>query len=435
MNYDYIKMLLTTLVSGVLIFLSTFTYASGAPLWTFTPLTATTISVPNDNTARVSYLVTNQSKKSHTLTLRPMSGVSQITKGFHVCANPFVLSQGESCRLILQIEGSQIGTSLTGGPIVCQQQSSLQCYRPNQTDILNVTTTAAVPVLSASLSNLALKTLGTARYITITNTGSVPDENVSVSSPTLPLGTSQVSTCPSTLSPGSTCTITISPGSSATSDCNAGQGSAPTPASITISATNASSVTTDVVVLSTGCIYQQGYVFSIDDTTPASTSIGGETAALTNNSSSIPWWNGEYFTTNATSFTAGATNTAQIISTERSGTYAATLCSSYSIDSQGNSPCLGDTCYFTWYLPAICQIGGTGGDAGCPPSISSMQSSLPSLIGCAGSECFSVTSAYWSSTEDSTYNAWYEYFLATPAQAISPKNSTYGVRCARNLTP
>jgi hypothetical protein len=41
------------------------------------------------------------------------------------------------------------------------------------------------------------------------------------------------------------------------------------------------SVTADIDILGYGCIYQSGYLFSIDDTTPNTTSIGGIVAGLT----------------------------------------------------------------------------------------------------------------------------------------------------------
>ncbi|MFN7097630.1 MAG: hypothetical protein ACK4PR_08760, partial [Gammaproteobacteria bacterium] len=58
---------------------------AGTPLWTFTPLTATTISVPANGTATVQYQVTNQSSKSHTLVMNSITGVTQITTGTGIC--------------------------------------------------------------------------------------------------------------------------------------------------------------------------------------------------------------------------------------------------------------------------------------------------------------------------------------------------------------
>ena len=64
-----------------------FSYA-GMPVWTFTPLTATTISVSAEGTASVQYQVTNQSGKARTLVMSPIAGVSQLTTGAGVCGNP-----------------------------------------------------------------------------------------------------------------------------------------------------------------------------------------------------------------------------------------------------------------------------------------------------------------------------------------------------------
>ncbi len=50
---------------------------AGMPLWTFTPLTPTTLTVEADATATVSYQVTNQSRRPHTLMMRNIPGVTR----------------------------------------------------------------------------------------------------------------------------------------------------------------------------------------------------------------------------------------------------------------------------------------------------------------------------------------------------------------------
>lgn len=120
-----------------------FSYA-GAPVWTFTPLTATTIYVPADSTATVQYQVTNQSNRAHTLAMSSITGVSQITTGAGICSNPFVLPfRGSSCTLSLLVNGSQLTHVITDGPIVCEQGNLLQCYQPSRKDALNITQTTA----------------------------------------------------------------------------------------------------------------------------------------------------------------------------------------------------------------------------------------------------------------------------------------------------
>jgi hypothetical protein len=116
------------LMTGLLFIVTTISYA-GTPLWTFTPLTATSLSLPRNSTATVQYLVTNQSTKSHSLVMKPIAGITQTTAGAGICSNPFTLpTKGSSCTLSLQIQGSQMTHSIMDGPIVCEQRSVFQCY-------------------------------------------------------------------------------------------------------------------------------------------------------------------------------------------------------------------------------------------------------------------------------------------------------------------
>lgn len=168
-------------------------------------------------------------------------------------------------------------------------------------DVTNVgvTCVANVTTLSASVSELALSAAGlvgaplsgSPRVIMITNTGSTVARDVAVSSPTWPAGTVSATTCGDELIAGGSCAITVTPGGTATSDgaspCSAG--SAPVPGVVQVAADNSNTVSINVVVLGYGCIYQEGYVFSIDDTTPATQSIGGTVAALENQSNGMVW--------------------------------------------------------------------------------------------------------------------------------------------------
>lgn len=113
------------------------TYA-GIPLWTFEPLTATTISVTATGTANIKYRVTNQSKKSHTLSMRLIPGITQETTAGY-CSSPFVLAYQQSCTLGLSVNGGSLSGNVVGGPIVCQGGNPLQCYQPSQANSLNIT--------------------------------------------------------------------------------------------------------------------------------------------------------------------------------------------------------------------------------------------------------------------------------------------------------
>jgi RNase P/RNase MRP subunit p29 len=142
------------------------------------------------------------------------------------------------------------------------------------------TLTPNVSTLSLSVNDVGLDAAltGTSRQITISNNGSIAAVNVAISYPVWPTGTTAFSTCGSTLAAAASCTITLTPGSSATSNC--GTGIAPTAGTITVTADDAPTSTIDAVVLSYGCIYQAGYIFAIDDTTPNTSSIGGKVISL-----------------------------------------------------------------------------------------------------------------------------------------------------------
>lgn len=146
--------ILTTLFGSLLLSFSALLHA-GSPVWTFTPLTATSISVPRNSTATVQYLVTNQSAKSHSLVMTPITSITQTTTGVGICSNPFTLSsKGSSCTLSLQVQGSQLTHSITDGPIVCEQGSTLQCYKPSPSNILNINAGANEYTIGGMVSGL-----------------------------------------------------------------------------------------------------------------------------------------------------------------------------------------------------------------------------------------------------------------------------------------
>ena len=101
-KHFFMRWMLAFLCSGLMMT----TAQAGTPLWTFEPLTETTLSVPTNVTSTVQSRVTNQSNKPHTLAMKPVQGVTQITTGANVCGNPFVLQGKGSCILSLQVNGS-----------------------------------------------------------------------------------------------------------------------------------------------------------------------------------------------------------------------------------------------------------------------------------------------------------------------------------------
>jgi len=348
---------------------------------------------------------------------------------------------------------------------------------------VDVSCVSNATILTSSVSNLALSRnngasplTGNPRIITITNSGSSTAMGVAITYPEWPVGTTAISNCGDTLAAGSSCTITITPGANATTSCTTGI--APTPGTIAVNASNANPVSTNVVVLGYGCIYQEGYVYHVDDTTPATGSISGKAVSLTDQAPRYP--SGVIWSSNSsgvydggvaiygiaeTSTTAspipstgqvagqsacngrtdGACNSTNILvyysppTTNPAITpssYAAGRCSDYSVGI-----------YHDWYLPAICEMGPASTSSGCIAGTQNIVSNLPSLLGdlnsspdtsCGfGVNC--LAGYYWSSSENS-FNpqlyAWIEYFASGGGsdQQYDNKSFQLGVRCSRALT-
>jgi hypothetical protein len=341
----------------------------------------------------------------------------------------------------------------------------------------DVTLTCTEVVLSPSVSTLALAVndtalntalIGTPREITITNTGTIEATEVSILYPTWPNGTMSTSTCGTTLAVGDSCAITITPDSAATSDCHTGI--APTPGTITVSAKDALESKIDVVVLSYGCFYQQGFLFSIDDTTPIAGSIGGKVAAA-NDQTGVFWASDgnsgpdlttilgidETSTKPSPSPTSpdyppgtpafipcpggcdGPCNTSNIVSyynfNRAAGGSAPTPLNQY---AAGVCRAISNG-YSDWYLPAICELGYGSpacGDASLP-RLQNMQSNLLDRGLLLGVGFFSLSSTQASNNPQ--HQVWVHFF--TPNQAdvlqsgagkIATNESRF--RCVRALT-
>ena len=201
----------------LLLTITTLSYA-GSPVWTFTPLTATTISVPANDTATVQYTVTNQSSRVHTLSMQSIQGITQITTGLGICGNPFVLTGKASCTLSLQVNGSQLSSPINDGPIVCEQGSTLQCYRPAVANILHITQASAITdaTITVTGSPLTLTTNGPTGTLTINNTSlivSATNITSDFTGTTLDGNVTETGNTCSNVAPQSSCTLTYTPGS------------------------------------------------------------------------------------------------------------------------------------------------------------------------------------------------------------------------------
>lgn len=401
------------------------------PLWTFVPQTPTDIVIAKGDSAQIIYTVYNQSIRPKTLVMKSIAGISQIL--------PCQLSPYGNCTLILDINGSALQGDVIGGPILCQQGNAMQCYQPNPANSLSIHLTEQAPPFQTTLSpltqNLVLSMkspgadpalIGHARLIRIKNTGSIPATNIQISTSEFPTGTSITNNgCTGTLNAGATCDIIITPGNTASPDnsanaCTLSPGTVPVPTTVAVSADNAASININVLVLGYGCIYQGGFLFSVNDSTPDTGSISGKVAALADEPGTYAWAATIPDSTAADSATDGFANTNALASPP--GQYpAAQIC----LDKieQG---------FTDWYLPAICELGRDlgGPDVGCGTTTN------PNLYSTLYTNNLGhfANDIYWSSTEFVDVLAWYQSF-ADGIWFDGVKNYNHYVRCVRAFTP
>ncbi|MFN7097462.1 MAG: hypothetical protein ACK4PR_07890, partial [Gammaproteobacteria bacterium] len=403
---------------------------------------------------------------------------------------------GLSGTVVLLNNGSDASTNSSNGPFtfstpvaegspynvtVGTQPSGQTCTVTNGSGIMGssnvtnvfVTCTPDSTTLAISVSNLALSqtgyteygvsgtpSSGVARTITITNTGANTATNLSINYPTWPTGTTASSDCSSTLSSSSSCTITITPGNTATSDgsnpCTSG--TAPIPQTITINADNASTVSTDVVILGYGCVYSGGYIYSLDDTTSATSNVAGKVVTTTNQSSGIIWSSNSSGTYDGGIAIYGISDTSTTLSPNPSSGQVAgqTACNGstdgacdtnniyvyYQNNATGapinTSFYAAGLCketisgYSDWYLPALCEMGyGASCGSSSTPTTQNIQSNLVDY-----NSLNLLAGAYWSSTEFSalpTGLARSQFFASGGGslQLANGKGSTFPVRCSR----
>ncbi len=119
--------------------------------------------LPRNFSETVRYQVTNQTNVTRTLTMVPITGVTQVTSDSGACQNPFTLSSRQSCTLTLTINGSQIpSTGISGGPMVCKTKGPSDpspdfflCSQPDVGNILaaSVTTAGQYAYVANQISN------------------------------------------------------------------------------------------------------------------------------------------------------------------------------------------------------------------------------------------------------------------------------------------
>lgn len=327
--------------------------------------------------------------------------------------------------------------------------------------------------LVATQSSIAVRQSGNARSIRIINTSNSGVNITSVITNNFPAGTvlltpASACTANTTIPAGGSCTITIQPGPTVSSDTSAKpctSGIAPTnPGQVSIGGPD---IGVDVFVVDYGCQYQGGYLFSIDDNTPTTASIGGAVLVFTptglpsrpwSPSNNSIWGIDDTSTTSTPSPSAaptllqpgqlncdgmddGSCNSNNIFVYPNYGneaTYAVGICS-FAEDNTGNA-CSGNTCYTDLYLPSLCELNSenAAGISNCVPGTASIASNLSILYSSCtfGNNCLS--GAYWSSTEYSNgplNDAWAVSFPPVNTSLTTvDKSMSSAFRCARKVT-
>jgi hypothetical protein len=207
--------------------------------------------------------------------------------------------------------------------------------------------------LSFTPPAIGLAVSGTPRLATLSNTGALPIAQLTLTPEGLPAGTTLIHNCPDRLEPHASCRLMLLPGdqpSAVPGDDTA------RPATVRVSSLSAPPAALPVSVVTLGSVYQGGYVFAIDDSTPIGGSIGGKVAGL----SDLPGqhhWSPALGAAGVSGLdvagpnscdgaTDGACNTARIVALHGSGTYAAALCTDSTEGGQDD-----------WYLPTLCELG------------------------------------------------------------------------------
>jgi hypothetical protein len=144
---------------------------------------------------------------------------------------------------------------------------------------LDTATTAVTPFtsLSASVNTLGAKISGNSRTITITNVGSETASSVVYSpAPALPSGTTITPANCGDMAAAATCVLTVNPGATASALAYDRDSS---PIGVVVNGSNTlKNLNVDLSIVTDASVYQKGYIFSIDDTTATTGSIGGRAA-------------------------------------------------------------------------------------------------------------------------------------------------------------
>lgn len=184
-----------------------------------TPKGSSTVTVPPNGTAPITYTVTNKLPTQVSLVMSHLQGVTQVTSGVgNLCQNPMVLNPGGSCALLLSVDGSQFPlgqtTTIANSPKLCIATSQLSCSQPNLADWLkvNIVTSGVTLVYTTQPStpqNINGGT-GTTLVYKIQNTSGIPAQYAPVVTTDINMTASVSSdTCGGSIAPMQTCEIDV----------------------------------------------------------------------------------------------------------------------------------------------------------------------------------------------------------------------------------
>ena len=141
MNKEQLRRAVLIGLPGLVLMSST---QAGNPVWTFTPVQGfpNSVTLGATGTATIKYTVTNLSHKTHTLVMKPISGIT--SSG---CTSS--LGDHQSCTLSLEVNGSALSGDVTSGPVLCDQGNASQCYQPSSVNSLKIVKTQADTTLVA----------------------------------------------------------------------------------------------------------------------------------------------------------------------------------------------------------------------------------------------------------------------------------------------
>ena len=116
---------------------------AGNPLVSIVALVKAPKQLALNAMAQAVYQVTNNTRTLHSFVMQPIQGITLNPLGNGACPDPIELGYGQSCMIYLQIRGSQIASQVSGGPVICNNNSSpLGCSQPiNPADSLAITRT------------------------------------------------------------------------------------------------------------------------------------------------------------------------------------------------------------------------------------------------------------------------------------------------------